>query len=49
MFDWTDPTIFVYGFTVFLIGILIPIWLISIIVRIIGRSFKKTARSIRRK
>ena len=48
MFDWTDPTLFVYGFAVFLIGIIIPIWIISVAMRFIGRSFKKTFRSLKK-
>lgn len=48
MFDWSDPTIFVYGFAVFLIGIIIPIWIISVALRVIGKSFKRTFRSLKR-
>lgn len=48
-FDWTDPTLFVFGLAVFLIGCIIPVWIISVAVRIMGRSFKKTLRVLTRK
>lgn len=46
---WTDPTLFVFGFLIFLIGVAIPLMLISFIMRLLGRSFSKTARTIFRK
>ena len=48
-FSWTDPTMFVYGFTVFLIGVIIPILIISFVLRIIIRSFRKTTKTIFRR
>jgi len=48
-FDWSDPTVFVFGLAVFLVGCIIPIWIISVALRIIIRSFKKTFRTLTRK
>lgn len=46
---WTDPTLFVFGFLIFLIGVAIPLLMISFVMRLLGRSFSKTIRAFFRK